>query len=166
MGCLKPCFSTNGGSVEYAVIQTYDEITARATSPGFDDTLGEPFLPDDDEDGIGERTRPGTEYRLRCKATWTRGDEQTQDQVGNAPTSSLTITLYEADLEAEGLLVDGVLEIRPNDLLLRLEKPNGTIRWDFARGGHLGMYCFEVRPGETGTGLFYVLFERRRPVSR
>lgn len=162
MGCLRPCYATGSGSTEYAIIECYDETAARTGPPGFDDLLGEPFLPDGDDDGVGERDRPGEEHRLKCKAAWTRGEEHTQTPAGNAPPSTLQLTLYEDDLIAAGLLVDGVLSLRANDRLLRLEYGDGTIRHDFTSGDRPGPFVYEVRPGETGTRLFYVLFETRR----
>lgn len=164
MGVLRPCLSTSGDSVEYAVLELYDEASARSTSPGFDDVLGEPFLVDSDADGIGDRVRPGTEVEVKCKARAARHDEQVQDGTGNAPEGSWVLTFYASDLAARGLLVGGACLIRPNDRLKRLRANTlaATVRVDFEAGGAAGLFCYEVRPGETGEGTYTALFERRR----
>lgn len=171
MGCYKACYSTSesSGSVERAVIALYDETTARTVTPspnnpGFDDLLGEPRFADTDNDGIGERERPETEVEIKAKAKWSRNEEQTQDGTGNAPESFLTLTVFEDDLKARGLYSNGVVGIRPNDRLLRIQSPAGEIRYDFEKDRREGLYCFEVRPGETGAGILFLLFENRRLV--
>lgn len=154
------------GAAEVAVIEQYDEASARTTPPGFDDVLGEPFLEDNDGDGIGERVRPGVEVQVKARAEWVRHEEQVQDQVGNAPESRLSLTMFADDLTAKGLLASGVVAIRPNDRLLRIEDAAGNVRVNFEREGREGLYCFEVRPGDTGEGTFVAMFENRRPVAR
>ena len=174
MGIFESCFAVNGASVETAVLELYDEAKAREVAsvefpdnPGFDDTLGEPFFEDLDGDGIGTRVRPGVEVSVKAKADFARHEEQRQDQVGNAPESFVTLTLYEEDLVARGLLVAGKMAIRPNDRLLRLENTtSGAVRVNFEQDGRDGIYVFEVRPGETGTGIYQVLLEKRRLVAR
>lgn len=169
MGLLKPCYSTSesSGSYEIAVIALYEEAAARVvtpTNPGFDDVLGEPRFADVNDDSIGERQRPETVVEIRAKAKWSRNEEQTQDNTGNAPSSFLVLTVLEKDLKAKGLLVNGVLSIRPNDRLLRLQNGAGVIRHDFEHANRDGLHVFEVRPGETGTGILTILLEDRRVV--
>lgn len=168
MGCLKPCLSTSGANVEYAVLELYDESSARSMAPGFDDVTGQPFLVDSDGDGIGERVRPGTTVRLRCKSRNLRPHEQVHDGVGNAPEMSMSITLYAEDLIEAGLYDEdtGELGIRENDKLLRLEREDGTVRFSFETNAPGGMHCYGVSIGETGEDTFAFMFERRRPVSR
>lgn len=170
MGTLKSCFATGGESVEIAVLGLYDETKAREVAsveypnnPGFDDLLGEPFLEDLDSDQLGERVRPEVETQVRCKLRFTRYEEQNQDQSGNAPQTFATLTLFEEDLVSRGLLVGGKVAIRPNDRLLRVLKNTlgNPVRVDFEQDGRPGLHVFEVRPGETGTGVFTVLLERR-----
>lgn len=174
MGVLKSCFAVSGESVEVAVIEMYDEAKAREVASvefplnqGFDDVLGEPFLEDNDADQIGERVRPGVEVSVKAKVKFTKHEEQRQDQVGNAPDSFLTLTLYEEDLIAKGLLTAGKVSIRPNDRLLRLENStSGVTRVNFEQDGRDGVYVFQVNPGETGTGIYEVLLEKRRLIAR
>lgn len=166
MGLYKNCYTTVGDAVEVAVLGLYDEAQARSVDPGFDDTLGEPYLEDADDDGLGERVRPETVVEVNAKAEWVRHEEQDQDGVGNAPRSLLMLTVFAEQLAAAGLLAAGVVSIRPNDRLLRLQNAAGAVRVDFEQDGRDGLHCFEVRPGETGTRKFTILFENRRPVER
>ena len=164
MGVFESCLSSTEelGAAERAVIELYEEDLARSTSPGFDDVLGEPFLADADDDGLGDRVRPGTEKTVKAIAEIASLGEQEQDQVGNAPTSSVTLTLFEKDLKRRGLLSDGVCSINVNDRLLRLENRRGTVRVDFSQRG--GLFCFEIAPGDTGSGIWVARFEERRAV--
>ena len=166
MGILKPCLSVSGDSVEYAVIETYDEPDARTTPPGFDDVLGEPYLVDSDDDGIGDRVRPGTEITIKAKAKFSSFEEQRQDQTGNEPASFLTLTAFARDLTTRGYLSNGTVMIRPNDRVLRLQNGAGAVRVDFTRAGREGVYVVEVRPGETGSGIYEIVCEARREVER
>lgn len=167
MGLYKPCYSTSAmlGSVEWAIIRLYKEADTRAASPGFDDLLGQPFLVDNDNDQIGEHVRVEQEIRVKAKFSTSRFKEQSQDQTGNAPTSFVKLTLYEEDLAAQGYLVAGVLEIRNNDRLLRMENDLGVTRINFEADGSLGLRCYGVDPGETGTGIYEAQFESPRKVS-
>lgn len=168
MGIFSSCYTSSEetGSVEIAEIELYDEAQARAQAPGFDDALGEPFLVDGDDDGIGERVRPGTVVELRTTARWTRAEEQQQDGTGNAPSSLLLLTVFRSELISKGLLVDGKCSLRPNDRLLKLKNSAGEVRADFELDGRTGLFCYEVRPGETGESTLTLLFEQRRPVGR
>lgn len=163
MGWLKPCLSTSPslGSVEYAVIELYDVELAASEPPGFDPVSGQPFLPDTDGDGIGERSRPGRTVRLLCKFSATKVQEQVQDYDGNDPSSLVKVTLYNHNLALEGLLTDGVPGVRSNDRLLRIENAAGAIRVDFEAKGREGLYCFHVRPGQTGDVTWDAFFEAR-----
>lgn len=174
MGIYSSCYSTSSqtGSAEYAVLELYDEEKAREvasveypTNPGFDDVMGEPYLVDQDLDGLGERVRPSVTVLVKAQLKAPRYEEQNQTQAGNSPDSLITLTLFEQDLTTLGLLVDGVCEIRPNDRLLRIQDGSGNVRAEFAHGGREGLYCVEVRPGETGTGTFVAVFESRRAVA-
>ena len=169
MGLLKPCFSNSesSGSVEFAVIGLYDETAARtvtATNPGFDDLLNEPLFSDDNDDSVGEYVRPEQVVKIKAKAKWVRSEEHRQDNAGNAPDSDLMLTVFQDDLKARGLLVDGVSKIRVNDRLLRLENRIGVIRHQFEEDERDGLHCYEVRPGETGSGVLFIFFENRRVV--
>jgi len=169
MGILKPCLSVTGDSVEIAVFELYDEaesINVSPTNPGFDDILGEPFLEDVSLNGIGERVRPSTQVSIKAKAKFAKFEEQNQDQTGNAPESFLTITIDRRYLEAAGLFAAGVIGIRPNDRLLRLQSSAGVVRVDFQNSGRDPVYVTEVRPGETGETAVTILLEKRRPVAR
>jgi len=169
VGTLKPCFSVSGDSVEVAVIEVYDEAKAREvasveypTNPGFDDLLGEPYLEDGDDDGIGDRVRPGTEYEVKARAKFAANEEQDQGQVGNDPRTVLTLVVDTRILTGLGLYSAGVFGVRPNDRLLRLERNDGTTRLDFVHAGREGLFVYEVRPGETGSGMVKILLERRQ----
>ena len=169
MGLFKPCYSVNPliGSTEVAVFELYDEVESRnvgPANPGFDDVLGEPFLEDTNDDGIGERVRPVTVVNVNVKVKFTRKDEQQQDGTGNAPGSLMTLTVSEEHLRSLGLLTNGKPGIRANDRLLRLQSSSGVVRVDFEAGGLTGPFVFEVRPGETGSGVFMILLENRRIV--
>ena len=167
MGLYHACYSTSPSSnmVDIAVLELYVQSEARSGDPGFDDILGEPFMPDGDDDGIGERTRPTETVELTCKAEFSGFDEQDQDQTGNAPTSSAVLTIYEDQLEALGLIQDGILAIRANDRLLRLKHgASGEVRAEFASGGRQGLRCFGTMPGKTGTGTWKLSFEGIRVV--
>ncbi len=169
MGTLKPCYSISGESVEIAVLELYDEteaINVGPTNPGFDDLLGEPFFEDLDLDGIGERVRPSTTVSIKAKAEFSRFEEQRQDQVGNAPDTFMNLVVSEEELVAKGLLTSGVLGIRPNDRLLRLETNKGVTRVDFQEDARDPVYVFEVRPGSTGERTYTIMLEKRRPVAR
>lgn len=176
MGVLKNCLSVTGESVEIAVFGMFNETDARTVAaapgnPGFDDDLGEPFLEDNDDDQIGERFRPEDIVKLKCKIRPVRYEEQVQDQTGNAPESLLELTLYANDLKTktlpsgDPLLENGILRLRANDRLLRIEDRSGNVRIEFEEDGRDGVHVFEVRPGETGTGIYKVLVENRRVVS-
>lgn len=171
MGTLKPCFSVSGESVECAVFELYDEAGALVTAPApgnpaFDPLTGQPYLEDNDDDGLGERVRPGIAATIKCKADFAKHEEQNQYQAGNAPESFLTLTVAEEELEAQGLLTNGVYGIRANDRLLRLQSQAGKVRVDFEQNGRDGVYVFEVRPGYTGERTVQIFLEKRRPVAR
>jgi hypothetical protein len=166
MGFLRPCLSTSlsSGATELAIIEMHDE-NEEILQLNYDDILGEPLYPDTNSDGIGERTRPGIIVELKCKAKFSQYEEQMQDQVGNNPESELKLTLYEEELRSKGLLLaDGTLKIKPNDRLLRLVKSNGDVRINFEQGGRSGLFCYEIRPGETGDRTFVAMFDTRKPV--
>jgi hypothetical protein len=104
MVTLKSCFSVSGDSVEIAVMRLYDEPEARTVSvsnPGFDDVMGEPYLEDTDDNGIGERVRPEDEVLIKCKAKFTTDEEQRQDQIGNAPASLVVLTVDQRILQSQ-----------------------------------------------------------------
>lgn len=169
MGTLKPCLSTTGGAVVVGKFALYDEVEAinvGPTNPGFDDLLGEPFLEDTDADQIGERVRPEIDIDILGKITFSRYEEQTQDATGNAPRSMATFRVGRSELFARGLLVNGVILIRANDRLKRLEDRQGRIRYEFEDDDRDGLYVFEVRPGETGSNVVDILLENRRGVER
>ena len=168
MGLYKNCYSVNGASVELAELALYDEVEARNVAappgnPGFDDLMGEPFLEDNDDDGVGERVRPEEVVQVKCKVDFGSYEVQQQEQHGNEPSGQLTLEVYESDLAARGLLVDGVVKIRPNDRLLRvLNSESGEVRIDLTTSGRPGMFVYEVRPAETGTGKLKIMLEHRR----
>lgn len=162
MGCLKPCLSVSGDSVEIAVLELYDEPAARATPPGFDDVLGEPFLEDGDGDGVGERVRPGVVVEVLAKVDFRRYEEQVQDGTGNVPEGDATLTVTESELAKKGLLVAGVIGVRANDRLLRIKSRSGSVRVDLLHGGREGLHVVEVRPSETGSGVVKIVLEDRR----
>lgn len=169
MGLLKPCLSVSesSGSVEIAVIATYDEQAARTvtpTNPGFDDLLGEPLFADTNDDSVGDRVRPEQIVEVKAKVKWSRNEEQRQDGTGNVPDSFLKLTVFEDNLKDLGLIVDGIVGIRPNDRLLRIQNGKGQIRHQFESGSRDGLHCFEVRPGETGSGVLFLFFENRQIV--
>lgn len=178
MGCYKPCFSTSieTGSREIVVLELYDEAEARtvsATNPGFDDLLEEPFLEDDlivivDDEGIGKRVRPSTIVSVKARVEVSRYEEQEQDGTGNAPRSLIKLVISEEALQAltPSLLVAGIPGIRPNDRVLRFENASGAVRADFTASGRPGLYVYEVRPGDTGEGLWEVLVESRQETAR
>lgn len=163
MGCFKPCYSVSGliGSHEYVVLGLYDEQEARNQPPAFDDVLGEPFLQDNDDDGIGDRVRPEEVVTVLGRVNVIKRDEQRQDQVGNAPIARVEIIFSEPRLQELGIIVDGVSKIRANDRLLRVEDADGYVRIDFGTGLH----CIEMMPGSTGEAVWIAVFERRRPVA-
>lgn len=174
MGCLKPCYSTStSGSVEIAELALYDEPKQREVASveypnnqGLDDVLGEPFFPDEDDDGLGEKTRAETLVEVKAKLDTNNHEEQQHDQAGNAPESLIMLTVYYEDLVAKGLFTDGVVGIRPNDRLLKLKNAAGDVRVDYTFGGRDGLHCVEVRPGDTGTGILTLVFIDRRAVAR
>lgn len=169
MGILKSCISSSGNSVVLGHFSLYDEVTAievTPTNPGFDDVMREPYLNDQNLDRVGERVRPEIEVEVLGKADFSRFEEQTQDGTGNAPRSHVRFRVTRGELESRGLLVNGVVVIRPNDRLRRLEDRKGRIRYDFESGDRDGLYVFEVRPGETGSNVIDFLLETRRPVER
>jgi len=174
VGILKSCYAVNGESVEVAVFELYDEpeaINVTATNPGMDDLLGEPFLDDaaagEIEQGIPVRVRPGQEVEVKAKAKWNSHEEQDQDGTGNEPSSFLVLTIYESDLIAKGIMVNGKVRIRANDRLLRIKSSTtGAVRVDFEVDRRDGLHVVEVRPGETGTGIYTVMLVKRRSIAQ
>lgn len=172
MGCLKPCLTTTteSGNREIVVFELYDEVEARnvsPTNPGFDDLLGEPYLEDDivspDSNEIGERVRPGTIVKLKARVEISKNEEQNQDGTGNDPQGSMRVIVDEPTLLAATpvLLANGVVKIRPNDRLLRIETPAGAVRAEFTKGQRFGKFVIEVRPGDTGEGDWTIVLEER-----
>jgi hypothetical protein len=167
MGLFQPVFSTNGPSIEFAVLELLDLAAARAASPAtFDDVLGTPFTTDRG-DGIGQRNRPTREVTLRAKVSlYPYGGRQQMDQTANDPDSSLYLTLYEQDLLDAGLVVDGVEKILADARLKKLLNcdgigyPDGTVRVDYTAHGQPGLRCRAVKPGLTGERLWVLTFER------
>jgi len=169
MGILKPCLSTSGDSVVVGKFCLYDEVEAinvSVTNPGFDDLMGEPFLEDTNGDRIGERVRPEIAVDVLGKIEFGTFEEQVQDPAGNAPRSRARFRVARSELFDRGLLVNGVILLRPNDRLKRLEDRRGRIRWDFEDDDRDGLYVFEVRPSETGSNMVDVFLENRRPVEQ
>lgn len=172
MGCLKPCLSVSGDSVEVLEFELYDEASAIVVllppgNPGFDDVLGEPFLEDDDDDQIGERERPSTVIEVKGKIEFDRDEEQNQDGTGNAPESRVEVRIAESELKVKGLIdpVTGTIGIHVNDRLLRVKSNAGVVRADFTIGDRVGLRVYEVRHGETGSGIVKVMLEKERPVA-
>lgn len=167
MGFLRPCLSGSEilNATERVLLELYEEDLARSTSPGFDDVLGEPLLPDTNDDGIGERVRPSRQVVVKGRVEVRMNEEQAQDHTGNAPKSSIVLTMFETNLKRLGLLVDGVLEIRPNDRLLSVSNRRNVIRYDFTRGSRVGLSCYRVDPGGTGEGIFTAYFDLDRLVA-
>jgi len=168
MGLYKPCYSVSGEAVEVAVLGLYDEaaaivLAAKPGNPGMDDLMGEPFLEDNDADGIGERVRPETTASIKCKAKFGSFEEQNQTPSGNEPESFLTLTIATSELSKAGLLTAGQVGIRPNDRLLRLQSKTGVVRVDFEAAGRSGVHVVEVRPGATGSGIYKIMLEQRQP---
>lgn len=168
MGLFQPVYSVNGPAIEFALLELLDLSAQRTTSPGVDDVMGTPFR-NDRGDGVGARVRPTTQVTLRCKAAPLRSEEQILDQVGDDPDSRLQLTLYEEDLIAAGLLVNGILKLKADDRLAKLlnsdgiQAPDGTIRVDFTHGGtRPGLRCYEVRPAYTGARTYLMLFESQK----
>lgn len=165
MGIYKPCYSTSECFSETVELELYDETEARNVSvsnPGFDDVMGEPFLEDTDDDQIGDRVRPSTTVELKARVEFSRYKEQEQAGSGNDPASMLKLIVNEEELVRLGLLADGEIKIRPNDRLLRVKSEGGSVRVDFTVDGRDGVYVYEVRPGDTGTGLVEFMLENRR----
>lgn len=167
MGLYGAIFSTNGPSIEFAVIELLDLAAARAASPKtMDDATGTPFTIDRG-DGIGARNRPTTQATLRAKlASAPQIEEQYQDQTANDPDTKLYLTVYEEDLREADLIVAGVCKIVVGSRLLRLLESDGigfptdVIRHDFTLGGQIaGLRCFMVKPGLTGERLWLLGFE-------
>lgn len=169
MGILKPCLSTSGNSVVVGKFSLYDEVEAinvQAANPGFDDLMGEPFLEDVNGDRKGERVRPEIEVDVLGKIEFIQHEEQIQDATGNAPSTRLRFRASRGELVSRGLLVNGVILIRPNDRLRRLEDRLGRIRYDFEDDDRSGYYVYEARPGETGSNVIDFFLEARRGVER
>lgn len=175
MGLLKNCYatSTSSGAVEIAELALYDEAKQREVAsveypdnPGFNDLLDELIVIDLDDDGLADPIRAENLVEIVTKYDATQHEEQQQTHTGNAPESLVELTAYYSDLKAKGLFVNGVIAIRPNDRLLRIKSGSGDVRIDYTFGGRDGLYCVEVRPGDTGTGIVTLVFRSRRNVSR
>lgn len=170
MGVFRPCLSVSGDSVELLEFELYDEVEAinvSPTNPGFDDLLGEPYLEDTITPptipGVGERVRPVQTVTLKGKIKFTKDEEQYQDQAGNAPRSFATVTVALKHLQSKGLwnVTTGEYGIRANDRLLRVRTRNGRLRVNFVEDGRAGVFVYEVRRGETGTGIVEIMLEAR-----
>lgn len=163
MGLLKPTLSVSGssGAMEVAIIHRHDENQEIALI-NYDDVMGELLFRDNNGDGIGERTFPFVEVAVKCKVKFSTFDMQDNDATGNTPTSNMAITMFEDDLKALGLLTNGVLILKPNDRLIRIESLAGDVRVDLTSGGRDGLRCYEVVPGETGSRIYIAMFEARK----
>jgi len=129
------------------VLRRLDPVaTAAVVGGGYDPEFDEPRpVPDGTQTGASSR-REQAAMRIRCQvgrdSALTTGIARSLTPAGQQDTVVWTLLMHRTELEAKGLLVDGVPQIFPGDRVEALETVAGAV-----------VHAFPVPPGLYVTGV-------------